>query len=185
MSISRIWTRSSGNRLPGTPILRDAGSGPVETEKSCLNEPSGMRPPRSMPGERKDVSLCSFPYAGTIRIRFEGFAALGGVSAPCRGTPWKQNDCWAGAVPRQAAQNTPGALAGLVPAIHDLFDCLEPNFRGCAGQARARRIRWAGLRQARGGFSCGDSGAHGDGFGAQQSRHLVRKSRINSSWSSL
>src|SRR6185312_4454889 len=53
-SISRILTRRSGKRLPAIAILRDAGSGPVETEKSCLNEPSGMRPPRSMPGERKD-----------------------------------------------------------------------------------------------------------------------------------
>ena len=41
---------------------------------------------------------CSCPYAGTTRIRFEGLPRpdhacsridrAGGVSAPCRGTPW-------------------------------------------------------------------------------------------------
>src|SRR5712691_11265773 len=45
--------------------------------------------------EARLLPRCSCPYAGTTRIRFEGFPRpdrlrASGVSAPCRGTPWKR-----------------------------------------------------------------------------------------------
>src|SRR4029077_4019850 len=57
------------------------------------------RRPGSICGEEaRLLPRCSCPYAGTTRIRFEGFPRpdraqlstdqASGVSAPCRGTPW-------------------------------------------------------------------------------------------------
>ena len=84
-------TRRFGWRSPGTKTLREAGNGPVETLKSWLTMPSGMRRLLAHKTTDRDPDAgrraclrwgdCSCPYAGTIRIRFEGFPQRG-VSAP-------------------------------------------------------------------------------------------------------